>query len=328
MSERLSAAQWSSYWSASGLTTFQGRFQNNYDGRVRRFWERLVELTADGAAVLDLATGNGALAALLAEMASSQGKHLELVGVDFADIAPAETVPGEHRRWLEQVRFLPGRRIEDTGLEDASFDLVVSQFGFEYGDRERTLDEIARLLEPGSGRFAAIAHHEDSAIVRQARDGVEQVALCEASGAADMVRDLAQRLTRLRREGQDPAADTECERLRRGLNDALGRLRTQEAPRFRDPGHIDLFLQNVMLPLNVKHRPDASPADKLDVLDRLAADFDAYRQRMADLAAAALPEALVDELPDCFASRGLTLVRSEPFVYEGTHFGHALVAER
>ncbi|WP_456373313.1 hypothetical protein, partial [Thiolapillus sp.] len=67
MAERLDARQWGDWWNKHSLTSFHGHFQNNYDGSLKQFWEERFANLPDNAAIVDLATGNGALALLAAE---------------------------------------------------------------------------------------------------------------------------------------------------------------------------------------------------------------------------------------------------------------------
>ena len=60
----------------------------------------------------------------------------------------------------------------------------------EYADAEAAVAEIARILKRRGAVFAAMIHHADSAIVRQAREGIEQILACEKSGLHAAIRDL------------------------------------------------------------------------------------------------------------------------------------------
>ena len=67
----------------------------------------------------------------------------------------------------ESICFHSYTPCEEQPFEDDSFDLVSSQFGFEYSDVELTLREVRRVLTPG-GRFIAISHHVDSDLIKAA----------------------------------------------------------------------------------------------------------------------------------------------------------------
>ena len=59
--------------------------------------------------------------------------------------------------------------MEALPFPDASFDAVLSQFGFEYAQRGPALDECLRVLRPGA-TLALVMHHHDSVLVRVGRE--------------------------------------------------------------------------------------------------------------------------------------------------------------
>lgn len=59
------------------------------------------------------------------------------------------------------IEYVHDASIEALGFADASFDLITSQFAFEYAPRDRALNEVRRVLRP-SGRVLMIMHADDS----------------------------------------------------------------------------------------------------------------------------------------------------------------------
>jgi len=158
MSDRLNAAQWSRYWEKGTITTFHGRFGENYDGPVRDFWHGVFAALPARASIVDLATGNGAVALLAAQYGHRTGKTFDIVGIDSADIDPARRFAGKaYARHLRRIRFLANRPVEATALPDRGQDLATSQFGIEYADAVPTAAEIARTLKPRAATLAALA---------------------------------------------------------------------------------------------------------------------------------------------------------------------------
>jgi len=98
-----------------------------------------------GQRVLDVACGTGVLAMAAAERVGPAGKVVGLdVNEDMLKVA---------RRKSERIEWKEGRA-ESLGFPDASFDAVVSQFGFMFfTDRVAALREMMRVLRPG-GRLA------------------------------------------------------------------------------------------------------------------------------------------------------------------------------
>lgn len=101
--------------------------------------------TKPGERVLDVACGTGVLACAAAERV---GMHGAVVGLD-----PNEEMLVVARRKSARVEWKIGRA-ESLPFPDASFDRVVSQFGFMFfEDRPAALREMTRVLRPG-GRLA------------------------------------------------------------------------------------------------------------------------------------------------------------------------------
>lgn len=324
MSERWRAAQWSRYWERGTVTTFHGRFEGNYDGTVKEYWhERFADLPA-GAHVVDLATGNGALALLAQRFSARHELDLRITGIDYADIDPARQFTGKaFARHLRAIDFRGGARLEDTGLDTGAFDLAISQFGFEYGEPEPSAREVARVLKPASATFAAMLHHAESAIIRQAKDGLAQIAACVKSGLAGAVRDLHKHLDRLATRGEDPVQDSRAVDLRANVNRILAELQ-QEGGRYQDPNQLVFYVENSMSTFNPQVTAGKPLADKLAMLQHVTNETDAYRQRMRDLISSALTDADIEAMKRRIQSHGFTTEEDRPFVFGGAHFCHLL----
>ena len=239
VTDLLDAQQWSSYWAKGTITTFLGRFRDNYEGAVADFWhDQFARCPAD-ACIVDLAAGNGALASLAVGYSDKAGQSFEVAAVDYADINPMVQFADQPnlRSILARVEFHRSTPIERTGLADDRFDLAISQFGFEYADPTTAVAELSRILKPAGARFAALMHHKDSAIVTQAKEGLRQAKSCLATGAADTAAQLMRRVETVRRGNRSPEQDSECERLRAQLNGQTGHLHDVQQ-HFSDPTQI------------------------------------------------------------------------------------------
>ena len=168
--------QWSRFWEQGFITTFGASKPDNYDGVVRDFWfEKFIELP-DRARILDIATGNGAIASLAAEVNRDYGKEFFIAATDLADISNT-LVGGDGLSQLRAgIQFHSRTSCEAQPFDDATFDFTCSQFGFEYGDTEAALAEMRRVLVP-DGRFVAISHHADSALIRAACEELDIYAI-------------------------------------------------------------------------------------------------------------------------------------------------------
>lgn len=99
---------------------------------------------AEGMTALDAGCGPGAITSLMGELVGPQG---HVVGLDVHEprLAEARAVCAH----LPRCRFVLGD-VRRTGLPDASFDYVWSQYVFEYlPDPERALEELLRVTRPG-----------------------------------------------------------------------------------------------------------------------------------------------------------------------------------
>lgn len=111
-----------------------------------------------GCRVLDLGSGSGRDAYALAQLVGEGG---EVVGVDMTEeqLAVACRHEDYHRREFgyrrSNVRFLHGyiERLDELGLEEGSFDVIVSNCVVNLSpDKEAVLRGVFRLLKPG-GEF-------------------------------------------------------------------------------------------------------------------------------------------------------------------------------
>jgi SAM-dependent methyltransferase len=144
---------WDRFWSYDRLASFgTGAGAGNYGTAIAAGWRAFFAELPAGSRVLDLATGNGAIAVIAIEA----GDRLQVTGADLADVSPAAFV-SQCKHQLDQVRFLANTPAEKLPLDDASIDAVVSQYGVEYSDMDRSVPEAARVLAPG-GRLRFAVH--------------------------------------------------------------------------------------------------------------------------------------------------------------------------
>jgi demethylmenaquinone methyltransferase/2-methoxy-6-polyprenyl-1,4-benzoquinol methylase len=120
---------------------------------VHRQWKRqVVALTHlnPGGKALDLATGTGDIAFLLADTVGPQG---EVVGLDFSEgmlsIARERDLEGRPITWVQGD-------MTGLALPDAAFDAVTVGYGLRnVTDLDKALSEIHRVLKPG-GRAVSL----------------------------------------------------------------------------------------------------------------------------------------------------------------------------
>jgi len=148
------AAAWSQFWAKNTGGDQGGCLPKRWaaiEEAQRAAWYGFIADLPQQAAVLDLATGDGRVLRWMREARPD----LDLVGVDLAPDLPAAP---------EGTRVTGGVAMEDVPEPDDSFDAIVSQFGFEYGDVPSVASEIVRMLRPG-GRVGLMVHRGDGPIL-------------------------------------------------------------------------------------------------------------------------------------------------------------------
>lgn len=160
------STDWSAYWRGRAGTDAGAALVGagvETDAMLASLWAKSFAECRSDSRVLDLACGAGS-----ALKAASAAGLSDLTGVDISPEA-IETLR----------RDLPGAQgivapADSTGLPGQSFDMVVSQFGFEYAGPLAGAREAARLLKP-EGRFVAIAHLKGGAIEQECTEKLTQV---------------------------------------------------------------------------------------------------------------------------------------------------------
>lgn len=153
---------WTALWHSRVLHACTTDADGNYEGVVRAFWQERFASLADGDVVVDIGTGNGAIALMAARHGLERGIRLEIHGVDRADIDPRQ-LPAWQGLPVDVVRFHPNTDCTRLPLAESSVALLCAQYAFEYMDVEAMTAEILRVLVPG-GCAALVMHASDSVI--------------------------------------------------------------------------------------------------------------------------------------------------------------------
>jgi len=182
---------WNSYWSQTkSLNSFaEGEQSQGYTGDIADFWNRLFSTLPSNSTVLDLATGNGGLAVL----AQQSNPSFTVLASDAAKINPVALYNAEDPIYptLNKIKFIAEMPSEQLKFEDKQFNLVMSQFGFEYAQTTEALEQIFRVLQ-AKGRFVALVHHKDSFISTDCRYGLTVIErIMAADGLFEQLLDFA-----------------------------------------------------------------------------------------------------------------------------------------
>ncbi len=152
------AADWGNYWqgraaSRAGAALVGVGIENNAD--IETHWMAFFSKQRKTASLLDVACGAGSVIG----MAISAGLN-DISGVDISSdaIVTLKTTYPLVKAKTGQASALP--------FEDQSFDVVTSQFGFEYDDAVKAVKDMARVLK-SDGQFHAVCHKRQSVISRE-----------------------------------------------------------------------------------------------------------------------------------------------------------------
>ena len=286
VNERPEDRRWSNYW-AQGHVHSLGRAYDggNYGGSVRDFWWRVFATLPASARVLDICSGNGAVALLAADYSREHQRNLQIHAVDRAEIDPGRALGQE---LTAAIRFQGGVAVESLPFEADSFDLVTAQYGLEYTDAQVSVPELARVLRFG-GQLAVIHHHPNSHVIRTARaehlliDG-----LLATGGVLSAVDGLLGRLRRMEsRHGMGGPGmkalreDAQADRARQQLNQAVAGLERLSA---EQEGAAPLLAEMLTRLRTLLGQMGRQPSEQLrQALEALRQDYRGNAERLGDL---------------------------------------------
>lgn len=274
---------WDNFWrTASG-----GAYSSNGISHplVQAFWADFFAHTkSDGAtpALLDVASGNGAVAALACAESSGPTGTVYCVDSSMAALtALRKRLPTVHGVIADAAR-LP--------FPAARFDIATSLFGVEYAGH-RAFDEMLRVVAP-RGRIGLVLHHHESSICRDSSASLRAVRGVQRSGFTALAAELF-------KTGCDAARGAD----RRAYDEAARRLspsaRAIESMLHEQGEHVAdglvARLYNDVADIHqqiARYEPDAV----LAWLDAIEHEIAAYAGRMASMCAAAVDSQRFDDM--------------------------------
>lgn len=146
---------WDDYWAGSSSGVAYGA-EGVRHPVLDEFWTSMLTSVKQADRVLDVACGRGAV---LEHLGDSDAQVLETIAVDYSE--PALRSLREHYPDVMTV----AADVVGLPFADSRFDLVLSQFGVEYGGVAAVKD-LARLCAP-SGQLAMVIHAEGSLVYRE-----------------------------------------------------------------------------------------------------------------------------------------------------------------
>jgi len=303
--QALSLEQWETYYRGGMIATCPLGPDGGYDFEVRDAWVEFFSMLPSEARILDVGTGNGVVALIAAEMASTQGRNWQIHATDLAQIDPKRHVRDGARR-LAGITFHAGVATEHLPFESESFDAVSGHYSLEYTDTAAALAEIHRVLKPASdAQF--IVHHADSMLFHSAGHSLREseIVLAETN--------VFRRLHRIVTMEQVVPGTTQ--RATDELRAAIQVLKHElEQARQSGRGHVLSVALDAVQKLLVARKEMKPAAVGLEV-DRAEAEMRDSVQRLNDLIGHARTQQDMESIERDAAAAGFSLIERMPLYY-------------
>lgn len=293
---------WDRYWQADRIASCFDVIGCNYDEALLRDWRAFFMSLEDGARLLDLCTGNGAIALVAAEVSATHAKSFHIEAVDSAVIDPPRYVTRQIQH-LQTIQFHAQTSAEALPFADAAFDAVSSQYGIEYTDLQGALVEAARVLAPG-GRIRLVLHAAEGQAVRRS---ISDISDCRRLALKSGLFEAAEKAIRATWGlGRAQTAPARPDRIR--AKKAVGALKTRlEVARERSKGAANPAMYNNVISVladTFNKRGDFPLKTLLDQIEAMRAEVLAHLGRLEALVAAAKNEADIFEITDSLSGLG------------------------
>jgi ubiquinone/menaquinone biosynthesis C-methylase UbiE len=295
----VSLQHWENYYRGGALATCPLGPDSGYTQEVRDAWVTFFSDLPDGSRILDIGTGNGAIALIARETAIAERRKYEIHGTDLAQIDPVRDVP-DGVRLLSGIRFHPQVATEQLPFDTGSFDAVSGHYALEYTTVDHALGEIHRVLKTG-GRAQFILHNADSIVARNARESLLQTATVLEETT------IFRKLRRYLQAERQSASATQKSRV--ALAEAIEVLR-KAAGHTTNPLTLNVTLDAVQRILAARQR--VSPAALALEIGRIEGNTRASVHRLRDLIRTAQTEAGVNRLAELARSRGFEVREMAP----------------
>lgn len=159
---------WSKYWQQGSLTSLPQDFKENYDGEIYQYWYQFASKIPNNTVLVDICTGNGAVAFIIAEVAVKLNKSIKIMAVDAAkiDIKSVLNKYPKYQEYINHIEFISSCLIENLEDQiDIPVDYFISQYGIEYCDMEQIAQVLTNLLS-AHGEINFISHTPNSDILK------------------------------------------------------------------------------------------------------------------------------------------------------------------
>lgn len=319
---------WDKYWASDRVAACLDHQQPNYSNFIQTHWKDFFAGLARHSRVLDIGTGNGAIATIANEISHAETLDFDIHGIDTANIDPHKFVQHE-AVLLDGITFHAQTAAENTPFADAFFQAVCGQYALEYTAIENTIEELARITQAGA-RLRFILHAKSSIAVATAQTDLDQCRLLlEKTKILDKAQDMMTLIADIERGHMQatPAVDKE----------ALQRIKTFE----RAAREISAALKQTarksmysnVLEVTIKTHENRRKFSKQHILNNvesLRAEVEAHRGRLQALVGNAKDPTDMEDIVVMLERYGLKHIATEAVVdpQRDKQFGWRLDAEK
>lgn len=316
---------WDQYWHFDRVASCFDEFgRANYGAHIADGWRGFFDGLRTKARLLDLCTGNGAVALLAAEFAKSKGRQFAITGIDRSAIDPARFAPS-HRASIALVEFVGGVRAEQLPFGGGRFDAVMSQYGIEYSDLDQSLTEAVRVLRPGGWLRLAMHAAEGSVVVAtRANLADADMIIDEVDFPGKAASAFRAVLAAEREPGNRRETKLEADRAFAAFAEATTVLRTH-LPAAADRRMIENAVSVILHAW--RHRAHFKLPELLDKVEEIRSEINAHRARQRALVDAAVTKAQVAEIAETLKLLGVAGIEFGQQQFSGALVGHVICGQ-
>ncbi len=312
---------WDSYWHDSRIKSTVAESSPEAEALLDAHWRELFVDLPNGAAIRDLACGNGAVALIAAHMSNDTGKGFKIYGVESAAIDPPKYVPKEEL--LKTIEFTPVTPIELLPYQTGQFDVVVSQYGMEFAD-SRAIGEAIRVLKRG-GKFSAITFAANTFPVVQSASKMRQSQyLINSTKLFEMATAVAQALNNIEKgpaeESQGRDSKKYLEKFSKEVENTMTKFKHGDSEVIEA---VIISLQHVFV-----IRKNTEIASQLNMISLMKKRISSHIARLDAITRAAMGDSALLGFKRKLADAGLMNIASSPFALPTGVIGHKIVGTR
>lgn len=322
---------WTDYWkNTNALNSFaEGQQGDGYQNEVADFWEKQLSQIAPNGTIVDLGTGNGAVAVLAQRLSQTNSYNWKVIGLDAANIEPQKLKikDKDTKRLLNEIEFIANTPIEKAPFNTQSVDAFISQFAFEYSDLQESLRHCTDCLKTG-GIISILAHHPKSHISKDSLIGEEVIGYILQESPAfiqtDLLLDIA---AQQYQSGQ--MLNWSKNPYRQVITTTLHWIFSQLTEKYSSNPDAEYWCKSTIGQIaNVlKQIGSVDPRQLKQHLSQLYRNLEAHRLRLQDQNKACLTDSRLEQVRNYCESSGITL-EIEQLNIEGKLFAFHLLMQK